>query len=147
MGPEMKAAFAFVGMILVLAGCATPFEYRPAPGEQTAKLKLGVPMIPFVNLSENEGCPKKQMDVQKAETIIPANKRQWVEPGYSSAGVPGGSECVIPLSFVPRAGKEYFVVFERAGQTCNARVLTRNDAGRLVIDPSLKREKYHLCMI
>ena len=143
----MKAKLALACMVLALTGCVTFFQYHPAPGEQTATLKLGVPMIPFVYLTENEGCPKKRMDLSKGATAIPANKRLWVEPGFSSLGVPGGSECVIPMSFVAQPGKEYFVVYETAGHSCNARILTRNEGGKLVIEPSLKREKFERCMM
>lgn len=141
----MKAKVALAYMVFALTGCVTPFQYQPAPGEQTATLKLGVPMIPFVYLTESEGCPKKRMDLSKETTVIPANKRLWVEPGFSSLGVPGGSECVIPLSFVAQAGKEYFVIYETAGRSCNARILTRDEGGKLAIERSLKREKFERC--
>lgn len=143
----MKAKFALAGMALALTGCVTLFQYQPAPGEQTATIKLGVDMIPFVYLSENEGCPKKRMDLSKVSTVIPANKRLWVEPGFSSLGVPGGAECIIPMSFVAQVGKEYFVVYETAGRSCNARILTRNEAGKLTLEPTLKREKFERCMM
>lgn len=142
----MKAKFTLAGMAFALTGCVTLFQYQPAPGEQTAILKLGVDNMPFTSLSENEGCPKKVMDRSKSATVIPANKRLWVEPGFSTLGVPGGSECIIPMSFVPQAGKEYFVVYERLGFSCNARILTRNDTGKLALEPTLKLEKFERCM-
>lgn len=143
----MKAKFSLAVILLALTGCATVYQYQPAPGEQTAILKLGVAKIPFVSLSENEGCPKKRMDQSQASTVIPANKRLWVEPGFSSLGLPGGTECIIPMSFVAQAGKEYFVVYETAGLSCNARILTRNEAGKLALEPTLKREKFERCMM
>lgn len=143
----MKIKLLFACMALALTGCAPLFQYQPAPAEQTATLKLGVPMIPFVYLTENEGCPKKRMDLSKEATVIPAKKRLWVEPGSSTRGVPGGSECIIPMSFVAQAGKEYFVVYEIAGGFCNARILTYNESGKLATEPSLRREKFERCML
>lgn len=56
---------ALACLALGLTGCVTHFEHLPAPGKQTAILKLGVPMIPVAYLTESEGCPKKRMDTTK----------------------------------------------------------------------------------
>lgn len=138
--------FALIVLSLGLSGCASPvYHYTPAPGEVTAKFKVSTP-LPFVTLTPNSSCPKNRVDQSAGDLVIPANTRLWVEPGYSSLGVPGGKECIVPMSFVAAPGQEYILIFQDGVNKCQASILTRDAAGKLVREPSTKNEPFHRCM-
>lgn len=144
----MRAALPLAIAAMALSGCAQLFQYQPAPGEQTAVLKLAEKRFSFfVALNDKEGCPKKHMDLSKPEIKIPANKRLWLEPTQVIQAPLGQYTCAAPMSFVAQAEKEYFVVYELAGNACTARILTRDDAGKLALEPSLEREKFEQCIL
>lgn len=129
----------------VLAGCAAPYAYHGPAGSPTAVLKLGTDKIPFVYISETNECPKAMMDQKQPFTVIPAGRKLYVEPGFSSAGVPGGYTCVSPMSFVPEAGREYFVVYQLQAMRCYGQILTK-DANGAVTPVLTAKEKSHVCM-
>jgi hypothetical protein len=146
----MRTRFSLAIMAFALAGCAQIYQYQSAPGEQTATLKLGVEGRVAVLLSEirEDGvCPKKRMDPSARVSVIPVNKRLLVEPIVSIPGAYGVSTCSVPMGFTAQQGKEYFVVFEMAARGCTGRILTRDDAGRLVLAPTLTNEKHEECLI
>lgn len=146
----MNVRFSLAIVALALSGCAQIHQYQPAPGEQTATLKLGVEGRVTVLLSEireNGVCPKKRMDPGTRVSVIPVNKRLMVEPMVAIPGAFGVSTCMVPMGFTAQPGKEYFVVFEMAAGGCTGRILTRNDAGTLALEPTLTREKHEECLL
>ncbi|WEF35821.1 hypothetical protein [Pseudoduganella chitinolytica] len=141
----MKRVVVVGAVALALAGCKAPYAYKGPADAPTAVLKLGVDKIPYVTISETNECPKAPMDQTQPFTVIPAGRTLWVEPGFSSAGLPGGFTCVAPMSFVPQAGKEYFVVYQLSGMRCRGEILSKDASGAVVPVPT-KREKFELCM-
>jgi hypothetical protein len=85
------------------------------------------------------------MDQKQPFTVIPAGSKLYVEPGFSTAGLPGGFTCVSPMSFVPEAGKDYFVVYQLNGMRCYGQILTKDQNGAVVPVPTAK-EQSHTCM-
>lgn len=130
--------------LLALTGCKS-FVYVPAPGAPTATLRVPE-KIPFVYLTENADCPKKMVDQSKPLTVIPANVRLWIEPGYSTAGLAFGSECTVPLSFVPEAGREYSVLYRTSGRGCTANIIERDSDGNLTQNRTIRTEKSQTCL-
>ncbi|AXA91989.1 hypothetical protein [Massilia sp. YMA4] len=141
----MKHVAVLAAIALALTGCTAPYAYNGPGDAPTAKLKLGVDKIPFVYISETNECPKAMMDQKQPFTVIPAGRKLFVEPGFSSAGLPGGFTCVSPMSFVPQAGQEYFVVYQLSGMRCYGQILTKDPGGAVVPVPTAK-EQSRICM-
>lgn len=137
-------SYLFVLLAMVLSGCATFFHYVPAPGESAAKLKVGTP-VPFVYLTPSAECPKLRLNQEVAVTVIPANRRLWIEPGYNTTGIPGGGECTVPMSFVATPDKEYVLVFQSGERSCLASVMTRDTSGKLVKEASMRDAPFKRC--
>lgn len=129
-----------------LIGCAT-YEYTPTAGVQPARIKLPPNPPPIVQIAPAEApCPKANLDRSKSEIDIEPGRRLLIELGYSSAGLAFGSECVVTLSFVPMAGREYSILYQPTARGCSAGIVTRSEAGTLIREPSSQQEGFKRCL-
>lgn len=131
---------------LFLFGCAGTYNYIPSEGAETAKLKLLNIETPIALISENLECPKRKLDKTKSEVVIPAGKRILVEVGHSSLGHTYGRECIISLSFIPQNRKEYSISYNQYVMSCSAHILTNDELGNSIQDPSVKQEPFNRCL-
>jgi hypothetical protein len=119
--------------IVTMSGCATQYQYDPAPDAPTAIFRNGSKFAQVIKLGPNP-CPTETIDLDKPQ-LIPASKRLYVA---TSASIPVGTgigKCAVTLSFIPKSHTDYYLLYRNGLARCMVVIGSKGATGELQIEP------------
>lgn len=147
----LKRTFTFISVFLLI-GCIPVYQYKAPADAPSATLTRNTDSIDkgiTFSIDDDGECPVLGYvtDDSVRSVSIPAEKRVWVQMGYSTAGTPPiGYECIIKVSFIPERNGHYLSDYQTSRNGCNLSLYKFTENGEKIPENSVVKERYVKCL-